>query len=173
AAAGALPAAGAPLTAAPAPAAPASLSASAPAALRDASARIRAEAPRAPLPSRAPSLAAAQFAEILARRLEDATQFDLRLDPPALGSVDGRLTLTDDGQATLALSFDNPSAFDYFRQDAGALRLALGDAGFDLAGRNLQFSFREPSRAERGGPAREVSFSDPAPLHRGAVDIRA
>jgi hypothetical protein len=165
-------AASAPVTAATPPAAPSSLSAAA--ALREASARIKAEAPRAPLPLRAPSQAVTQFAEILAQRLEDATQFDLRLDPPALGSVEGRLTLGDDGKATLALSFDNQPAFDLFHRDEGALRLALGDAGFDLTGRNLQFSFREPPRAERvGAQTQEASFLTPAPLHRGAIDIRA
>lgn len=165
--------ASAPATAATPPAAPSPLSAST--ALREATARIKAEAPRAPVAIRAPSQAVTQFAEILAQRLDNATQFDLRLDPPALGSVDGRLTLTDDGQATLALSFDNQSAFDLFRRDEGALRLALGDAGFDLAGRNLQFSFRAPERAAPGGVAQtnETSVLTPAPFHRGAIDIRA
>lgn len=165
--------ASAPATAATPPAAPSPLSAST--ALREATARIKAEAPRAPAPVRAPSQAVTQFAEILAQRLDNATQFDLRLDPPALGSVDGRLTLTDDGQATLALSFDNQSAFDLFRRGEGALRLALGDAGFDLAGRNLQFSFRAPERAAPGGVAQtnETSVLTPAPFHRGAIDIRA
>lgn len=172
AAVAAVTAATSPVAAAAPPAATSSLSA--PAAPREASARLKADAVRAPAPLRAPSQAATQFAEILAQRLEDATQFDLRLDPPALGSVEGRLTLGDDGQATLALSFDNQPAFDLFRRDEGALRLALGDAGFDLSGRNLQFSFREPPRAEGGGaPSREASFLTPAPLHRGAIDIRA
>lgn len=161
-----------PSIAAPPPAAPSSIAA--PAALREASARLKAEAPRAPIPLRAPSQAVTQFAEILAQRLENASQFDFRLDPPALGSVEGRLTLADDGQARLALSFDNSSAFDLFSRDEGALRLALGDAGFDLAGRDLQFSFREPAGAPgRPAPAPEASFPTLAPLHRGAVDIRA
>lgn len=162
----------------PAPSsAPASLQPSATSATgaREAAARIRTDAARAPAIVRTPPSAAAQFAEILAQRLENASQFELRLDPPALGSVDGRLTLSDDGQAVLALSFDNQSAFDLFRRDEGALRSALADAGFDLAGRNLQFSFRESARtaAPDGAAAPEFSFVTPAPLHRGAIDIRA
>jgi hypothetical protein len=143
------------------------------AAVRGAAARPGADAARAPALARTPPAAVKQFAEILAQRLEHASQFDLRLDPPALGSVEGRLTLSDDGQALLALSFDNPSAYDLFQRDEAALRSAFADAGFDLGGRNLQFSFREPARAAIGAEEPHASSVIPAPRHRGAVDIRA
>lgn len=160
------------IPAAPAPSQPSTLGA---VSARDSAGRVKAEAPRAPALLRAPASAVKQFAEILAQRLDGASQFDLRLDPPALGSVEGRLTLSDDGQATLALSFDNQSAFDLFRRDDAALRFALADAGFDLAGRNLQFSFREPAQGDGRRAAAETSRPSvsTAPLHRGAVDIRA
>ena len=159
-----------PLTAAPVPP-PAAAAISA----REGAARLKADAPQTPAPQRAQPGAVRQFAEILARRLDDASQFDLRLDPPALGSVEGRLTLSDDGRATLALTFDNQPAFDLFRRDETALRAALADAGFDLSGRSMQFSFRAPSGDEPQGnsvePARLPATA--RPLHRGVIDIRA
>lgn len=164
----------APGASAPAAAAPLQTPASATGAIRETAARIKAEAPRAPLPLRAPAQTITQFAEILARRLDGASQFDLRLDPPALGGVEGRLTVSDDGEALLSLAFDNQSAFDLFRRDEAALRSALASAGFDLPRHNLQMSFRAPAPAEAltNAAAEEIAFA-PAPLHRGAVDIRA
>jgi hypothetical protein len=143
-------------------------------ALSDGAARLKTAALKPAAPPRAPAAAVKQFAAILAQRLDNASQFDLRLDPPALGTIEGRLTLGDDGEARLALSFDNQSAFDLFRRDDAALRLALADAGFDLGGRNLQFSFREAPRERAHGEARPSSTpAETASLHRGAVDIRA
>ncbi len=162
--------------AAPAAATPLQTPALATAAIRDAAARIKTETPRAALPFRAPAQTLTQFAEILARRLDGASQFDLRLDPPALGGVEGRLTLSDDGAALLSLTFDNQSAFDLLRRDEAALRSALASAGFDLSQHNLQMSFRAPESAHAEPltelAAEKTAFA-PAPLHRGAVDIRA
>jgi len=170
--------AAAPVLAIAAPLAPGSVQAasSAIAPAREAAARLKAEIVRTALPARAPSAATTQFAEILARRLDGASQFDLRLDPPALGGVEGRLTLSDDGAAQLTLAFDNPSAFDQFRRDEAALRQALANAGFDLPRENLQMTFRAPARVKseaRAEPAAVETRFTPAPLHRGAVDIRA
>ena len=161
---------------APAAATPAQSPTLSTAAIRETAARIKSEAPRAAPPLRAPAQTVAQFAEILARRLDGASQFDLRLDPPALGGVEGRLTLSDDGKALLSLTFDNQSAFDLFRRDESALRNALAGAGFDLPRHNLQMIFRAPTPA-RADPLTEPDVQKaafaPAPPHRGAVDIRA
>lgn len=167
-------AASTPLAGAANPPAPSLPSARGATASREGLARLKSEPPSAPALPRAPASSVKQFAEILAQRLENASQFDLRLDPPALGSVEGRLILTDDGRARLALAFDNQSAFDLFRRDDAALRFALADAGFDLSGRNLQFSFRDPSRdGQRHAAEPSLSSQSHAPLHRGAIDIRA
>ncbi len=83
------------------------------------------------------------FARLLARRLADATAFDLRLDPPALGRVEGRMVVGDDGKMILCLTFDTAAGFDFFRDDAPALRAALEDAGFDLAGGDIAFSLKD------------------------------
>ncbi len=162
---------------------PAQLAISAPTtatALRAAGARGRPEAPAPTISIRAPATALRQFAEILAQRLDNASQFELRLDPPAFGSIDGRLTLSDDGRAVLSLAFDNQSAFDHFRRDEAALRQTLANAGFDLAGHDLQFAFRDspteaptPDSGERPAIVAPPHHFTPSPLHRGAVDIRA
>lgn len=171
-------AAAAPAVIIAAPLAPAAAQAasSAIAPARETAARLKAEIVRAALPARAPSAATTQFAEILARRLDGASQFDIRLDPPALGGVEGRLTLSDDGAAQLTLAFDNASAFDHFRRDEAGLRQALAHAGFDLPRENLQMNFRPPARDQkeaRAEPAPTETRFTPAPLHRGVVDIRA
>jgi flagellar hook-length control protein FliK len=144
--------------------------------VRDAAARAKTEIPRLAPPGRAPALSLTEFAAILARRLDGASQFDLRLDPPSLGGVEGRLTLTDDGAATLALAFDNSAAFDLFSRDEAALRQALANAGFDLPRENLQMSIRAAPRKTSARAADAPAASSPviiAPLHRGLIDIRA
>jgi len=155
----------------PAPTAPPAV-----ASVRDAAARARTEVPRPAPPARAPALSLTQFADILARRLDGASQFELRLDPPSLGGVEGRLTLTDDGAATLSLAFDNSAAFDLFSRDEAALRQALANAGFDLPRDNLQMSFRAAPRKISARAADAPAALSPvilAPLHRGLIDIRA
>lgn len=86
------------------------------------------------------------FARLIARRLDEATRFALRLDPPELGRVEGRLVLDDRGDAVLALSFDNQSALDVFARDAAGLRAALTTAGFDLGSGALAFTLRQDQR---------------------------
>lgn len=120
-----------------------------------------------------PAAPTEDFVKLLARRLDaGATAFDIRLDPPALGRVEARLTLADNGKATLSLTFDNQAAFDLFARDDAALRAALSDAGFNLGG-DVAFSL------ERDAPARpEAPAADPvviplraAAIPRGVVDL--
>jgi len=110
-------------------------------------ARMKTAATKAPrIEPQSPALKA-EFAEILARRLEKTSVFELRLDPPELGRVDGRLAVNDDGKAVLALTFDNQNAFDLFSRDEQALRQALSDAGLNFSFGDLTFTFREPAAA--------------------------
>lgn len=137
------------------------------------------KAPR--LPAEAPALKTA-FAEILARRLEKTSVFDIRLDPPDLGRVDGRLAIDDNGKSVLSLSFDNQSAFDLFSRDEQALRLALQHSGLNFfADGDFVFAFKErpesPSPPTTGAAsvsadagAYEPSFF--ANWSAGALDIR-
>lgn len=122
----------------------------------------------------------ADFAEILAKRLEKTSSFDIRLDPPDLGRVEGRLTVSDDGKAVLSLAFDNQNAFDLFSRDEQALRQALVQAGLSFAAGDFAFSFRDrPSIHALSGvdttvPDQHAQY-DPvflAEWSAGALDIR-
>lgn len=102
------------------------------------------KAPRLQPP--APALRS-EFAEILARRLEKTSVFELRLDPPDLGRVDGRLAVSDDGKAVLSLTFDTQTAFDHFSRDEQALRHMLAEAGLNFSSGDLVFAFKERPEA--------------------------
>lgn len=140
---------------------------------------FRAKAAPRPL-AQAPASSALRetFSEILARRLEKSSVFDIRLDPPELGRVEGRLTVGDDGKSVLTLAFDNQNAFDLFSRDEQALRQALTGAGLSFGERDVAFSFRDRTRDDQ---AFTVADGEPAgryePLFRadwstGALDIR-
>jgi len=136
------------------------------------------KAPRAATPT-ASSTPAQDFAKLVARRLEaGGSAFELRLDPPALGRVEAQLKLSDAGEATLSLKFENQTALDYFTRDEAALRLALADAGYDLGGQRLAFALAENSgrRIESADAAAAIDHYEPqfsAPYSRGVVDLRA
>lgn len=152
-------------------------------AIRDASAaKAKAAAPKAPRLPATPAAFKTEFAEILARRLEKTSVFDLRLDPPELGRVEGRLSVNDDGKAVLSLAFDNQSAFDLFSRDEQALRQALLQAGLQFGDGDFVFAFKERSQTEFV-PAEFAAVSDidasaaydpvfAASWSAGALDIR-
>ncbi len=125
------------------------------------------------------------FAKLLARRLESgASRFDIRLNPPELGRVEAKLTVGDDGKATLALSFDNQAALDLFARDETALRAAIASSGFEFGAGDLAFTLER-----RGAPAPSSAAPTPlaaaepsqpqsaeplfvAPYSRGVIDLR-
>lgn len=175
--------ASAPAGAAPTVAQPAVTTLGDAAALRDAAAAkaklATAKAPRLPP---APAALKAEFAEILARRIDKSSVFELRLDPPELGRVDGRLAVRDDGRAVLSLTFDNKDAFDFYSRDEQALRQALQQAGLTFDSGDFVFAFnqREFEAAEpigsRSFKAIENAFAYEPQFHAewsaGALDIR-
>lgn len=123
------------------------------------------------------------FARLLARRVDRATSFELRLDPPELGRVEGRVTISDQGKTVLALKFENQTALDLFSNDQASLRTALEDAGYNLENSDLAFSLADqtdPSFAAVDfgphAPAEPADASyDPvflATFSEGAIDIR-
>ena len=131
----------------------------------------------------APQLPQQEFARLLARRLDTATSFELRLDPPELGRVEGRFTVSDDGKSVLSLKFDNQSAFDLFAKDEAALRTALSNAGFDLGDSELAFTLNQQTETEVSNlqtgfvetPFSDFASYDPvfnADYSSGAIDIR-
>ncbi|MEL7486019.1 MAG: flagellar hook-length control protein FliK [Pseudomonadota bacterium] len=150
--------------------------------LADGGRNAKAPPPRAP---QAPAAPAQDFARLVARRLENATAFDIRLDPPDLGRVEGRVSFGDEGKTVLSLKFDNQAAFDQFSRDEATLRAALSEAGVDLSNAEFLFSFNDdadqgPSDTSKiaSAPfASDAAFYEPdlaayAPHSRGAVDLR-
>lgn len=136
------------------------------------------KAPRA-LPE--PATLKAAFAEILARRLEKTSIFDLRLDPPEMGRVEGRLAIDDSGKAVLSLTFDNQNAFGLYSRNEQALRQALYQAGLNFAAGDFVFSFKQPAAVTLPAPESSVVVSEAlapyepifsASWSAGALDIR-
>lgn len=151
--------------------------------IRDtAAAKTKIAASKAPRLPAAPAALKTEFAEVLARRLEKTSVFDLRLDPPELGRVEGRLSVNDDGKAVLSLTFDNQNAFDLFSRDEQALRQALQQAGLQFGAGDFVFAFKERPEAEFASaelvavPDNDASAAyDPvfaASWRGGALDIR-
>jgi flagellar hook-length control protein FliK len=149
---------------------------------RDASGvRNRAAPEKAPRALPEAAILKTAFAEILARRLEKTSVFDLRLDPPEMGRVEGRLAIDDKGKGVLSLTFDNQNAFDLYSRDEQALRQALHHAGLDFAAGDFVFSFKEQPSATITAPDTFVLNSEVSAPYEplfdaswtaGAVDIR-
>ncbi len=82
-----------------------------------------------------------EFARLLARRAVDgASDFELRLDPPHLGRITGKLSIGEEGRSIMSLTFDNQETFDLFSRDVDLLRATLADAGLSLGSGDLSFS---------------------------------
>lgn len=143
---------------------------------KSAAARYSFRARRPDAPVRTPG----DFAELVARRLKDGkSEFDIRLDPPRLGRVEGRLVVGDDGKTTLTLTFDNQAALDHFARDADALQAALAGAGFDLNGSDLSFALAERGNRDQAAPHQAATadgFNTPARTAwlalDGVIDIK-
>ena len=82
-----------------------------------------------------------EFAQLVAKKIsERSSSFELRLDPPELGRIEGKIRVSDDGKAVLALNFDNEATLDLFSRDASGLRLALSEAGVDADTSEFEFA---------------------------------
>lgn len=140
----------------------------------------------------------AKMAADIVRKLDgQSTRFDLQLDPHGMGKVDVAIEIGRDGKLTAAMSFDSARSAADLRGRAGELRLALEQAGFDiaegglsfdLADQNAGFSGREAGQQERawngrafqraqsGADDADLSLaatpSTPSRWTRSGVDIR-
>ena len=119
------------------------------------------------------------FARLLAKKLDSGSSFDIRLDPPSLGRVEGRFAISQDGKSVLALSFDNQAALDLFKNDELALRTALTDSGIDLGQSDISFSMSMNSPDQDAIPRRfptdaiaEATAREAQSLHMGAIDLK-
>jgi len=156
---------------------------------------LTAEAPAA----RATPETVARFAADVVRKLDgQSTRFDIQLDPYGLGKVDVAIEIDRNGKLTAAMSFDSPQSAADLGNRAADLRLALEQAGFevaedgltfDLAGQGAGFGGREAGqqqdrawngrafqRAQSGADETDLSQTiTPSPIDRrtrSGVDIR-
>ncbi len=100
---------------------------------------------------------------VAARSLSGAKQFDIRLDPPELGSVQVRLSIDASGKTQAHMTADQPQTLTLLQKDAPSLAQALRDAGLNVSQNGLNFSLRGQDRqddARNGGaPSRRTSLS--------------
>ncbi|MCF8505988.1 MAG: flagellar hook-length control protein FliK [Caulobacter sp.] len=82
----------------------------------------------------------ARFAADVVRKLDgQSTRFGIQLDPYGLGKVDVAIEIDRNGKLTAAMSFDSPQSAADLGSRAADLRLALEQAGFDVADDGLTF----------------------------------
>lgn len=140
----------------------------------------------------------ARMAADIVRKLDgQSTRFDLQLDPAGMGKVDVAIEIDRTGKLTAAMSFDSAQSASDLRGRAGELRLALEQAGFDIAEGGLTFDLagqgagpggreagqqerawngRAFQRAQSGADDADLSLaatpSTPSRWTRSGVDIR-
>lgn len=96
----------------------------------------------------------AKLAADIVRKLDgQSTRFDLQLDPHGMGKVDVAIEIDRAGKLTAALSFDSAQSASDLRGRAGELRLALEQAGFDIAEGGLSFDLSDQSAGFGGREA--------------------
>ncbi|MFM2130533.1 MAG: hypothetical protein RL477_2079, partial [Pseudomonadota bacterium] len=69
-------------------------------------------------------------------------QITIKLKPAALGQIDVKLELTDDGRVAAVVTADRADTLDMLARDAKSLERALADAGLKADSGSLQFNLR-------------------------------
>lgn len=67
----------------------------------------------------------------------------VRLDPPELGRVDVKLTLSAEGGVTAKIMANNQDTLDMLKRDSRELERALRDAGLDANSENMEFELNK------------------------------
>jgi flagellar hook-length control protein FliK len=113
----------------------------------------------APMPYDAGAIAVT----VAAKSLDGNHQFDIRLDPPELGSIAVHLSVDNSGTAVAHLTADKPQTLQLLQNDSGNLSRALKDAGLNLANNGLNFSLRsdqrQPNQFSQRGTSRMRNLS--------------
>ncbi len=120
------------------------------------------QASRAPqlTPQTVPMLAATMM-----RRFDSGSrQFTMRLDPPELGQVEVKLTVTPDKKVRAVVSADRPEALADLVRSARELVRALNEAGLDLDENGMTFQMNDPSSGGRQQDGRDGHKSHEANL---------
>jgi flagellar hook-length control protein FliK len=107
-------------------------------------------APQAPVQIAQPNIAAFAI-QIAAKSDQGARHFDIRLDPPELGSVDVKLSIDHSGQAQAHLTVEKPQTLNMMQRDSSDLARALRESGVNLSQNGLNFSLK--GQEKNGGNA--------------------
>lgn len=87
---------------------------------------------------------------IAAKTTEGFKHFSIRLDPPELGRVEVKLSVSASGQTSATLMADRPQTLSLLQQDSANLARTLQEAGVDLSGGGLNFSLRDGQQQDDG-----------------------
>ncbi|MEM7569946.1 MAG: flagellar hook-length control protein FliK [Pseudomonadota bacterium] len=80
--------------------------------------------------------------EISRQALKSDTQFAIRMDPPELGKLDVKLTVSKSAEVQATIVVERESTFDLLTRDAKALERALQEAGLKTDQNSLQLSLK-------------------------------
>lgn len=97
----------------------------------------------------APSDLAQQVGLQIAQKAQEGqNRFTIRLDPPELGRIDIKMTVSHDGTVQAALSVDNENTFDLLQRDQRGLERALENAGLKADSGGLSFSLKQQGNGQ-------------------------
>ncbi|MEO0410681.1 MAG: flagellar hook-length control protein FliK [Pseudomonadota bacterium] len=80
--------------------------------------------------------------EISRQAAKSETHFAIRMDPPELGKLDVKLTLTKSAEVQASIVVEREATFDLLSRDMKALEKALQDAGLKTDQNSLQLSLK-------------------------------
>ncbi|HEY5412239.1 MAG TPA: flagellar hook-length control protein FliK [Caulobacteraceae bacterium] len=101
-------------------------------------------------------------ADIVQNVKAKTSHFQLALDPAGLGRVDINVRIGADGALSATLNFNSPQAADALKANAGELRDALQQAGFNLSGSDLSFTAGGSHQQSGQGQGQSHSFTGAA-----------
>ena len=95
-------------------------------------------------------------AQIVAKASAGTKSFEIRLDPPELGRVEVRLTVSHDGKAEATLTAERPETVALLQRDSQNLERTLKEAGLDVSNSSLNFSLKgeQQGQGDGGGASR-------------------
>ncbi|PCI49589.1 MAG: hypothetical protein COB49_04765 [Alphaproteobacteria bacterium] len=100
--------------------------------------------PKPPLPSVNPQMVTKQISMAIAKQAANGQEsFKISLKPAHLGQVDIRMDFQADGKIIATVTVENERTLTLLQKDQGSLEKALGNAGFDAGGNNLNFSLKQ------------------------------
>ncbi len=113
-------------------------------------AAVPAHTPEPALPEPQPNLKALA-AQIVAKAAAGTKSFEIRLDPPELGRVEVRLTVSHDGKAEATLTAERPETVALLQRDSQNLERTLKEAGLDVSNSSLNFSLKGEQQGQGDG----------------------